>query len=345
MCGKETTENEIIKDAEKTACESAACSASFACGPLVSVCMLTYNHEKYIRQTLDSVLMQETDFPIEILVHDDASPDGTADILREYWAKYPDILKPIFQKENQWRKLGWGVLKEFVYPKARGKYVAMCEGDDYWTDPKKLARQVAYLEARPACSATFHAVNWVCDGEIVKADQRFPGERDVGVDEVIGEGGDFIATSSLVYRAEYAMDFPHWRDRVFVGDYPLQALLALRGPVHYFPEFMGAYRTGHAESWTTQMDTKKHQQERLDFLRLEADWLREFDAATGGKWAATVEYKAGCALAALYLGGRVPLSAGLEAASKLPWGKKRLKLYKKLYERMFLKLFRGGAER
>ena len=109
--------------------------------PLVSITCLTYNHAPYLRQCLDGFVMQKTSFPIEILIYDDASEDGTQDIIREYERKYPDLIKPIYQTENQYSK---GVKVEFVYnyPRAKGKYIAFCEGDDYWTDPNKLQKQI-----------------------------------------------------------------------------------------------------------------------------------------------------------------------------------------------------------
>ena len=115
---------------------------------VVTILTLAYNHEPYIRQCLDGIVMQQTTFKFELLIHDDASTDGTADIIREYESKYPNIIKPIYQKENQYsKKIPIGVT--YLYPRAKGKYIALCEGDDYWTDPLKLQKQVDFLEANP----------------------------------------------------------------------------------------------------------------------------------------------------------------------------------------------------
>ncbi len=111
--------------------------------PLVSICSITYQHAPYIRQCLDGFLMQKTDFAFEVLIHDDASTDGTEEIIREYEAKYPDIIKPLYEEENQWVK-GRRGSRTFNFPRAKGKYIAMCEGDDYWTDPLKLQKQVDF---------------------------------------------------------------------------------------------------------------------------------------------------------------------------------------------------------
>jgi len=112
--------------------------------PLVSVCCTTYNHEKYIQEAIDGFLIQETDFPFEILIRDDCSTDNTPTIIKKYVEKYPNLIFPIFEKENTYSK---GVKPmPVLYKKAKGKYIALCEGDDYWIDSKKLAKQVNFLE-------------------------------------------------------------------------------------------------------------------------------------------------------------------------------------------------------
>ncbi|HVG14699.1 MAG TPA: glycosyltransferase [Chitinophagaceae bacterium] len=134
--------------------------------PLVSVMTLTYNHGKYIRQCLEGILMQQTNFRFEIIVGDDCSTDNTQSIIREFEEKYPDIVKPIYHQKNV------GALRnafEYCYPRLTGKYIALCEGDDYWTDPFKLQKQVDFLEQHTECVISFHRVNWVNpESEIIK---------------------------------------------------------------------------------------------------------------------------------------------------------------------------------
>ena len=113
--------------------------------PLVSIQCITYNHEEYIKDAIEGFLIQETNFPVEILIHDDASTDRTADIIREYELKYPHLFKPIYQKENQYSKKK-GVITRIQNERVKGKYIAKCEGDDYWTDPLKLQKQVDFME-------------------------------------------------------------------------------------------------------------------------------------------------------------------------------------------------------
>ncbi|WP_052569240.1 glycosyltransferase family 2 protein [Chitinivibrio alkaliphilus] len=123
--------------------------------PVVSICCITYNHEPYIEDALEGFLIQETDFPFEILIHDDASTDKTADIIREYEMAYPALIKPIYQTENQ--KSQGKPLGGNNYNRAQGKYIAICEGDDFWTVPHKLQRQIDYMEKNERCSMSFHA--------------------------------------------------------------------------------------------------------------------------------------------------------------------------------------------
>lgn len=114
--------------------------------PLVSISCLTYNHVNYIKQCLDGFLMQKTSFEFEILIHDDASTDGTRLIIEEYTQQYPNLIKPVYQKKNQYSQGVRGIMVRFNFPRAKGKYIALCEGDDYWTDPLKLQKQVDFLE-------------------------------------------------------------------------------------------------------------------------------------------------------------------------------------------------------
>ena len=123
---------------------------------LVAIHCLVYNHEPYLRDCLEGFVMQQTNFPFVAIVHDDASTDGSAAIIREYEEKYPNIIKPIYEKENQWRKGTLTKVMNTAIEAIGAKYVAMCEGDDYWTDPLKLQKQVDFMEANPEYSITSH---------------------------------------------------------------------------------------------------------------------------------------------------------------------------------------------
>lgn len=223
---------------------------------MVSICCITYNHENYIADAIESFLMQKKNFAFEILIHDDASTDNTASIIREYEKKYPGLIKPIYQVENQYSK---GIqVQQFNYERAKGKYIALCEGDDYWLDPDKLQKQVDYLEDHPNCSMCAHAALMVTTEKQETGVELRPsvGSRLLTVEEIISNGGGFISTNSIVYKAQYADSRPDFFNKTRIGDYPLAIYLALKGEVYYIDEYMSAYRTGVPGSWTERVATK-----------------------------------------------------------------------------------------
>ena len=167
--------------------------------PLVSICCLTFNHVSYVLQALDGFLMQKTSFDYEIIIHDDASTDGTQEIIKAYQENYPEIIKPILQSENQYSK-GIKPIFKYVFPRAQGKYIAMCEGDDYWTDPLKLQKQVDFLERNLDCSFCFTRATKVFVNQD-KPDQVYPHE----LKKTIYSPKEYLyftttATCSLVFR-------------------------------------------------------------------------------------------------------------------------------------------------
>lgn len=135
--------------------------------PLLTIGCITYNHAGYISQCIEGFLMQKTTFPFEIIIHDDASTDGTSEIVKEYADKYPDLIKAIIQTKNQYSN-GGRIYSRFIHPISRGKYIATCEGDDYWTDPYKLQKQVDFLEANPKYVFCGHNIMNNIDGWITE---------------------------------------------------------------------------------------------------------------------------------------------------------------------------------
>jgi len=254
---------------------------------LVSITCITYNHEKYIAQAIESFLMQETDFDYEVLIHDDASTDGTADIIREYESRYPDIIKPIYQTENQYSK-GLRIGTVYNLPRAQGKYIAICEGDDYWLDPFKLQKQIDYMEDHPECSMCAHAVKVVKDDNqaAVRFIEPYHENCEVPVEDIITGGGGFIGINSIVYPRECMVSPPDFFLRAPVGDVPLQLYLATQGRVYYLNEAMSAYRIGVAGSWTNRVASSREKQIALRTGLIEM--TDEFDKYTGYKYSDTV---------------------------------------------------------
>lgn len=222
--------------------------------PLVSIVCESYNHEPYIRRCIEGFLMQETDFPIEILIHDDASTDGSASIIREYEVKYPGLFRPIYQKENQYSK-GVKIWRDIQFPRARGKYIALCEGDDYWTDPLKLQRQVDYLESHSDCSLCFHnSIIHTYDGS--SPDRLYSEmiqDRDYSARELLKL--QIPPTASMVFRADLCGLYCKTvnRKHLAVGDRPLKVMCAQNGKTHGLSDVMSVYGK-HSGGWTNFVD-------------------------------------------------------------------------------------------
>lgn len=222
----------------------------------VSICCFTYNHEEYIRDALDGFVMQKTDFDYEVIVHDDASTDATAAIIREYEQKYPNIIKPIYQTENQHSK-NVNKMKEFVLPIIHGKYVAFCEGDDYWIDENKLQMQYDYMEEHGECSLVAHmALTYHMDGRYFApyTKRRFSTEEQclISAEEIINEHTVF-PTASMFFRTDYYVRNAGFLSKLTAFDYLTKATLATEGSVYVIPRVMSVYRLGSNGSWTNRV--------------------------------------------------------------------------------------------
>lgn len=215
--------------------------------PLLSIRCLVYNHEPFLRQCLDGFVMQKTNFPFEAIVHDDASTDGSAAIIREYAEKYPDIIKPIYETENQYSKRDGSltrIMDAAMHPDS--KYVALCEGDDYWTDPNKLQMQVGFLESHPEYSMCFHRANTIIDktGEEM---QEQPGDTFRNIQARDYESTELfevwtVPTASMVYRKECQFYPLKKRYRNLYGDIVRVLSSAEMGKVRGIDRVMSVYR-------------------------------------------------------------------------------------------------------
>lgn len=256
----------------------------------VSVICNAYNHEAYIRDTLEGFVMQKTNFLFEILVHDDASTDNTADVIREYEEKYPELIKPIYQTVNQYSQ-GIPISKTFQFPRVRGKYIALCEGDDYWIDPHKLQKQYDAMEKHPEVDVCAHKSIMVNAETKEKIMDIAPAKEDtvLSVEEVIAGGGGFVSTNSLLYRFQINNNIPEFRK--FLGlDYTLQIHSSLRGGMLYLNDCMSAYRAAAKDSWTSKMASQpdkliKHGKKIIKMLEI-------LDKSTEYKYFETIEKKA-----------------------------------------------------
>lgn len=205
---------------------------------LLSVCMVSYNQEAYIKEALDSVLMQKTSFDYEIIISDDYSKDRTIQILQDYARNYPEKIRVITGIKN----VGYPNNQRRSLEAAKGKYIALCDGDDYWTDPFKLQKQVDYMEAHPDYAICFHNVMHIYEGTALGRSLLnpldFPSE--LTAEDMITRKW-FLPTNSEVFRREYLF-FPEWYDSVLHIDYVLNLIMSFKGALHYMPDVMAVYR-------------------------------------------------------------------------------------------------------
>jgi glycosyltransferase involved in cell wall biosynthesis len=224
---------------------------------VLSVSCLAYNHESFIRDCIEGFLIQRTSFPIEILIHDDASTDGTAAIIAEYATKYPRLIKPIYQTENQLSK-GVKVTRVYNTSRAAGAYIALCEGDDYWTDPFKLENQVCFLRENPEYSLIAEnsmVQDLVNDKEYVFSELP---ETDLTIEQLLGKR--IFGTASTMYRKKIVIDYGP--ELPVSGDIGLWCYLATKGKVRYFTRISSVYRRGlqgivlgsHPYDWAVKME-------------------------------------------------------------------------------------------
>ena len=209
--------------------------------PLVSIFCLTYNHASYIRQCLDGFLMQKATFAYEVIINDDASTDGTTEIIREYEEKYPDIIKPIYHEENLYSKGERGFWNRYCLPKSKGKYIALCEGDDYWIDPLKLQKQVDFLEGHPEYSMCFHKAKVIYDVQPNKKSTLFENieERDYTIDELFLNW--IVPTASIVCRRQFLDVIKQSNDFMYMDGIVVLSMVSL-GKVHALSAVMSVYR-------------------------------------------------------------------------------------------------------
>ena len=214
---------------------------------LVAVYCIMYNHESYIRNCLDGIAMQKTSFRFVAIVHDDCSTDKTAFILHEYAEKYPEIINPIYETENQYSKPdgSLGRIMNAAIDATGAKYIAMCEGDDYWTDPYKLQKQVDYMESHLECAVCFHPV--------MVHDQRTGEEYPDTLTKVpqittihdLARLNNYMHSPSIMYRynAEVHRTMEQF-GKIGVGDYLMSMLYAENGNICKLPDYMAVYRQG-----------------------------------------------------------------------------------------------------
>lgn len=268
--------------------------------PIVTVICPVYNHRKYIGLAMDGILMQETDFPFEINVHDDASTDGTQEILQEYKNKYPNIINLTLEEKNVYSQ-GMDKFLEVRFGNVRGEYAICCEGDDYWIDKEKLQLLVDFLRENDDYMAVYHPTYYIRKNKIVGNDVAYDKDTDVNAADVIEKGGGFISTSAFMFRTEILEGENDYIKIAGVGDYVRQINAIDKGGVRYINKIMGCYRIGDSGSWSMMNQRKTDQAEgRNRIIR----YLLKFDDDTNAKYRNSIYYRIGMmADEILYYGG------------------------------------------
>ncbi len=218
----------------------------------VSIVTLTFNQERYITEALDSVLAQECDFDFECIVADDCSTDGTREILRRYRQRHPDRIRLILRETN----VGARSNLADALLQCSGEYVAVLDGDDYWTSSQKLQKQVRFMDAHPDCALSFHGVQAVDEnGAPHEMEACSPRPERSEIEDLLAE--NFIATCTVMYRWGLVESLPDWWDKTWVSDYSLHVLHAAHGWIGFIDEIMAAYRVHESGMWSGQREAAR----------------------------------------------------------------------------------------
>ena len=223
--------------------------------PVISVLCNTYNHASYIEDALKGFLIQSTTFPFEVIIHDDASTDGTSDIIKTYAQKYPGIIKPVLQYENQYSK--GRKPTPIALKHARGKFIALCEGDDFWVSSEKLEAQYRVLSDKDSIDICFsNAYTLAAKGEIDLFLRRRHQDIIVRASDIARGGGQSMPTASVLLRASILHNLPEWFSDAPVGDYFIQVLASIRGGAYFIHAPLCCYRVASVGSWSASRATK-----------------------------------------------------------------------------------------
>jgi glycosyltransferase involved in cell wall biosynthesis len=249
-------------------CEEISDQVALNKTPLVSVSMITYNHDDYISQAIEGVLQQKTKFSIELIIGEDCSSDRTREIVLEYQKRYPTIIRVLISENNI------GMMKNSlrVFAACRGEYMALCEGDDYWTEPLKLEKQVNFLENNSDFSICFHKVKILKNRKLVNDFLTYVPKEETTIEDLAY--GNYIHTPSVVFRNGLIKEWPEWYFRSPVGDYPLHLLNAQYGKIKYIDQVMAVYRIHEGGTWS-QID-KDDIEKQKKWIKVQEDMANYF---------------------------------------------------------------------
>lgn len=245
---------------------------------------MTYNHKDYIEQAINSILAQQCSIDYEILIHDDCSSDDTYEIIEGFKKQYPDKIRVFREEERRFPVVGFnGMIFKYVVPLISSKYVAYCDGDDYWCDPTKLQKQYDFMESHPDYSMCFHCAYQLRNNNDLSSKWFIKDEGDITMADLINDKpGICVATSSIFLKSEVFVDYSNWRLKYPVEDLPMYMTAAMYGKIHRLKDIMCVYRQFATGSWSSQNKDNvdrllSHQEKLIDAANL-------FDKETGYKY-------------------------------------------------------------
>lgn len=301
--------------------------------PLVTVIIPTHDHAPFVRRAVESVLAQKTTFSFDVLIHDDASTDGTDAIVKDLAERHPDQISLILQTVNQY-KTDKKIQTHILYPRITAKYTAICDGDDLWTDENKLQSQVDYLESHPNCTLCISGADKIdVNDRVIGAAAPYDADCVVSVDDMIRAGGEFCSSNTIVAPTALLNTQPDFCELTEVEDIPVHLWCTINGYAWYIAKHMAAYRYAVPGSWSVRQNAATRETQATT-CRGVIGLLQGFDAYTNGK------YKASFEDAILYQEFRIRcIEHDLRALKRPPYRAFYLELPKKRRLRLWLERY------
>lgn len=294
--------------------------------PQVSVCITTYQHAAFIKKCVNSALEQKTNFSIEIIIGEDESTDGTREICKQLADNHQENIRLFLRSREDVRYINGNPTGRHNFLEtlkaARGKYIAFCDGDDYWIDPRKLQKQYDQMESNTDLSLSLHNA-YVVDTN-GKKKSIFPNIKTQSIiepEKIIEKGGGFCATNSVFFRNELLTNMPDWFVDAYVGDYSLYLLAIEYGKIGGLPDIMSCYRSGHSDSWSDLSNQAKFLDQYLESLKT---MLFDFNKYSDHQYDYSIHIR--IALEEIYTAFKIILSGKLSYLNKISIHDKRYTL-------------------